>query len=133
MRAALIASGKRATLVAHVGVHSFTPVLDGHVRNVDVGVLYDPTRVSERAFAGLLIAELAARSAYRLRRNAPYRGIGDGHTTALRRDLGDAYCGIELEINQRLLTTPAARRAMADLCADALAAVLARWSNAASA
>lgn len=36
-----IASGRR---VIHVSSHSFTPVLDGHARMSDVGLLYDPAR-----------------------------------------------------------------------------------------
>jgi predicted N-formylglutamate amidohydrolase len=35
-------------------------------------------------------------------RNAPYRGVADGHTTALRRVCpAQRYIGIELEVNQR--------------------------------
>jgi len=37
--------------VLHLSVHSFTPVLDGVVRQADVGFLYDPKRSVERQFA----------------------------------------------------------------------------------
>src|SRR5687767_303807 len=32
----------------HVSSHSFTPQLDGEVRRADIGLLYDPSRQSER-------------------------------------------------------------------------------------
>src|SRR5690606_35692473 len=32
---------ERSGRVLHLGVHSFTPVLDGRIRDVDLGVLYD--------------------------------------------------------------------------------------------
>src|SRR4030065_143064 len=42
--AAAIAQGSR---VIHLSSHSFTPVLDGEVRNADIGLLYDPARHGE--------------------------------------------------------------------------------------
>jgi predicted N-formylglutamate amidohydrolase len=42
--AAAIARGSR---VIHLACHSFTPVLDGAVRNADIGLLYDPARAGE--------------------------------------------------------------------------------------
>jgi len=97
---ARIATGATAL---HLSVHSFTPKLRGAVRAFDVALLFDPKRPRERAFADRWLAELArVRPDLRLRRNAPYRGDADGHTTALRRALPAArYLGIELEISQR--------------------------------
>ncbi|HVS10859.1 MAG TPA: N-formylglutamate amidohydrolase [Planctomycetota bacterium] len=97
-----IAAGRR---VLHVAVHSFTPVLDGQVREVDVGLLYDPARALERRIGRAMQRELArALPKLRVRRNQPYHGTSDGLTTHLRRrfDAG-AYAGIELELNQALL------------------------------
>jgi predicted N-formylglutamate amidohydrolase len=89
--------------VLHLSVHSFTPVLRGKSREIDVALLYDPRRPRERAFVDRWLAALArVRPDLRLRRNAPYRGDADGHTTALRRAFPPArYLGIELEISQR--------------------------------
>jgi predicted N-formylglutamate amidohydrolase len=87
--------------VRHLSVHSFTPVLDGRIRNADLGLLYDPSRPAERAFCLRWQALLAERG-WRVRRNYPYRGSDDGHTTALRRRFGDGYAGIELELNQAI-------------------------------
>lgn len=89
--------------VAHVSVHSFTPRLDGEVRDVDVGFLYDPRRPLELALVdGWLVALAALEPRLRLRRNAPYRGTADGLTTALRKVFPAArYAGLELEVSQR--------------------------------
>lgn len=108
--------------VIHLSVHSFTPVLAGRVRDVDLGLLYDPRRPFERAlceaWARALRGELPA---FRVRRNAPYRGDSDGFTTALRRVFGaGAYRGIEVELNQALVP----RRGMIARVASALAATL---------
>ena len=94
----------RRRRVLHVSVHSFTPVLDGVGRNCDIGLLYDPSRVSERIICcnwkKLLNAE-----EYYVRANYPYRGVSDGITSWLRRQYPDkSYAGIELEINQKMFT-----------------------------
>jgi predicted N-formylglutamate amidohydrolase len=91
--------------VIHVGVHSFTPTRRGVERPMDVAFLYDPARAFEVAVVR------AWRTALRraapdlvVHRNAPYRGVDDGLTRALRRRFADRdYAGIELELNQRRL------------------------------
>ncbi len=88
--------------VLHIACHSFTPVLNGQVRAMDVGLLYDPARKAERRFCDLWKTALAARApALRVRRNAPYKGASDGLATYLRTLFPKAYLGIELELNQR--------------------------------
>jgi predicted N-formylglutamate amidohydrolase len=88
--------------VLHVGVHSFTPVLRGNVRTMDVAFLYDPGRAFEVAIVEAWREALRRRAPdLVVRRNAPYRGIDDGLTRALRRRFPDRdYAGIELELNQ---------------------------------
>jgi predicted N-formylglutamate amidohydrolase len=103
--------------VQHFSVHSFTPVLDGRIRNADIGLLYDPSRPAEREFCAGLGARLAERG-WRVRMNYPYRGVADGHTSALRRHFGPGYAGIELEFNQALFPG-----LLAPLCADVRAAL----------
>ena len=94
----------KALSVVHLGIHSFTPVLGNVVRNADVGILYDPAREAECRIADTLIREIKARAPeLRIRRNYPYRGTSDGLTTALRQKFGEAYAGIEIEMNQALL------------------------------
>lgn len=91
--------------VLHLGVHSFTPVLAGRVRQADLALLYDPGRPAERALVDGWVRGLKARLPdLRVRRNDPYRGTSDGLTTALRKRFSDPrYLGIEIEVNQRLL------------------------------
>ena len=91
--------------VLHIGVHSFTPILHGRGRDVDLGVLYDPSRTPERERARELLQALRFRlPALRIRANAPYRGISDGLTTHLRtRFAPGRYSGLELEVGQNLL------------------------------
>ncbi len=96
---------RRGRVVVHVGVHSFTPVLDGRVRRADLALLYDPARALERSLCSAWARSLAmALPHLAVRRNQPYRGASDGLTTWLRgRFPPRAYLGIEVEVNQRLL------------------------------
>jgi predicted N-formylglutamate amidohydrolase len=81
--------------VIHLSSHSFTPELDGKVRDADIGLLYD---LCERWKASLK----ACAPDLTVRRNYPYAGKGDGLTAWFRRRLPPgAYVGIELEINQK--------------------------------
>jgi predicted N-formylglutamate amidohydrolase len=111
----------RSGFVVHLAIHSFTPVLDGDERRADVGLLYDPARARERALCRSWLAALRAAEPERVvRRNYPYRGVTDGFATALRRAHGaSAYAGFEVEVNQRLLVTPAARARVASWLASA--------------
>lgn len=89
--------------VLHLSCHSFTPSLDGKVRDVDIGLLYDPSREGERLFAkGYQRSLKAALPELRIRLNSPYRGTADGLTRTLRgRWPADRYLGLELEVSQR--------------------------------
>ena len=88
--------------VVHLGIHSFTPILNGNVRNTDIGILYDPARPLERKFAQVIKAEiLRLYPKMRVRFNYPYKGTSDGLTTTLRKKFGPRYAGIEIEINQK--------------------------------
>lgn len=106
------AIAESARPVCHIGVHSFAPVLRGQRRGADVALLYDPARPLERALCRRwkhLLRELAP--SLHVRRNYPYRGAADGLTTTLRRRFdARGYLGIELEINQALLSGPAGPR-----------------------
>lgn len=121
---------RRAGRVVHVACHSFTPVLDGVVRRVDIGLLFDPRRSFERRVVTRLRRELEARlPGVRIRLNQPYRGISDGLTTATRRGLADrVYAGIELELNQAVAARPSRERvrwfvAITEALAETLAVV----------
>ena len=93
---------KSAPTIIHLGIHSFTPVLNGKVRNTDIGILYDPARPQERAYANVIKAEIKRLyPAMKVRFNYPYKGTSDGLTTTLRKKFGPQYVGIEIEINQK--------------------------------
>ena len=94
-------AAKSATIV-HLGIHSFTPELNGKVRNTDIGILYDPSRPQERAYANVIMAEIKRLyPTMKVRFNYPYKGTSDGLTTTLRKKFGPRYVGIEIEINQK--------------------------------
>ena len=95
-----IAQGKR---LIHISSHSFTPELDGKIRNADIGLLYDPARAGEVELCHRWQARLKAQAPdLKVRRNYPYTGKSDGFTAYLRRCFpADEYVGIELEINQK--------------------------------
>jgi predicted N-formylglutamate amidohydrolase len=114
--------------VVHIAAHSFTPLLDGQVRMADIGLLYDPARSAERSLCEVWQAALRNRlPGIRVRRNYPYRGQGDGLTSALRRLHPDpVYLGVEIELNQAIvLSDPVVfanvRRTLAATLRDALA------------
>lgn len=123
--AAAVADGSR---VVHLASHSFTPVLDGEVRNADVGLLYDPARAGEAGLCRRWQACLEeAAPGLRVRRNYPYTGKSDGFTAYLRRRFPPAaYLGIELEINQKHALAGGRRwRALRSQVVDALSRALA--------
>jgi predicted N-formylglutamate amidohydrolase len=90
-------------LVIHLSCHSFTPKLDGKMRDADIGLLYDPARPGEADLCERWKASLEACAPdLTVRRNYPYAGKGDGLTAWFRRRLPPgAYLGIELEVNQK--------------------------------
>lgn len=95
-------AAKSAPTIIHLGIHSFTPTLNGKVRNTDIGILYDPSRPQERAYANVIKAEIKRLyPAMKVRFNYPYKGSSDGLTTTLRKKFGPQYVGIEIEINQK--------------------------------
>lgn len=126
--AAALARGER---VVHVSSHSFTPILDGVVRNADIGLLYDPKRPAEVHFCAAWQAALRRHApTLRVRRNYPYRGASDGFCTWMRRRFPHApYVGIELEVNQARITGSAtAWRQLQSALAATLREVLLRES-----
>lgn len=95
--------------VLHLGIHTFTPVVDGKPRETDIGLLYDPARGGEAALMKTWQRQLSQRCPeLRTRRNYPYQGRSDGFTTELRNKFGPAaYLGIEIEVRNSLRPTSA--------------------------
>lgn len=88
--------------IVHLGIHSFTPELNGKVRNTDIGILYDPSRPKECELAQVIKAEIKRlHPEMKVRFNYPYKGTSDGLTTTLRKKFGPRYAGLEIEINQK--------------------------------
>ena len=95
-------AAKSAPEIIHLGIHSFTPELNGKVRNADIGILYDPSRPQECAYAQVIKAEIKRlHPEMKVRFNYPYKGSSDGLTTTLRKKIGPRYAGLEIEINQK--------------------------------
>lgn len=92
----------------HLSIHSFTPQLDGVVRQCDIGLLYDPSRPLESEMAKRLQEDLGElMPSLRVRRNYPYNGIQDGIIPRLRKSFdADNYFGLEIEMNQALFEQP---------------------------
>jgi predicted N-formylglutamate amidohydrolase len=88
--------------VLYLSVHSFTPVLAGDVRDVDVGILFDPARDPEVAFAAAWMRSLrGAAPSLRFRPNAPYSGLDEGLDRDLRERFRDRpLLALTLEVNQ---------------------------------
>lgn len=92
--------------VIHLSIHSFTPVLEGKVREAEVGILFDPARSFEKLVAKNMINELNSLSpSLKVVANSPYKGTDDGFTTYLRNITDqNRYAGIEIEVNQKFFT-----------------------------
>lgn len=90
--------------VVHLSVHSFTPVLNGAKREVDLGLLFDPDRSFERKLAEIWLLPLArALPDLNVRANEPYHGCDDGFTTYLRTRFEEhQYAGMEIEMKNTL-------------------------------
>lgn len=113
--------------VLHLAVHSFTDVLDGVVRDVDLGLLFDPARTSERALCESWAPALEVAGVRRVAFNRPYLGTDDGLTTFLRTMFpDDSYAGIEIELRQGLLGLPEEQVRMGDLLSATLPGGLSR-------
>jgi len=93
--------------VIHIAFHSFTPKLNDNIRNTDIGFLYNPKSINEKLFCKEWKRSiLEASTGIIVRFNYPYLGIADGLTSHIRKIFGyNNYIGIELELNQSLLTS----------------------------
>ncbi len=111
---------ERSGRCIHLSMHSFTPSVNGAVRRADIGLLYDPQRPLECLLADQLSCRLSS-DGYHVRRNYPYRGTSDGHTTHLRTLFPQPrYAGLEIEVNQNLVESKTEMRKIAGRIAKAL-------------
>jgi len=92
----------KGNIVVHISVHSFTPELNGIVRESDIGLLFDPKRPQEKTFVDVCFKHLShVFPEFKLTENYPFLGYTGGQTTVCRGMFPDDYLGIELEINQK--------------------------------
>jgi predicted N-formylglutamate amidohydrolase len=91
----------------HLSIHTFTPVLNGRTRSVDIGILFDPERKTEFNFSRRLYDGLEQTLPFlTIKFNEPYKGTDDGFTTYLRTKFSETeYLGIEIEVNQKHVGT----------------------------
>lgn len=89
--------------VLHLAIHSFTPELNGDLRNCDIGLMYDPARETERTICLGWQEEInRIDPTIRVRRNYPYRGASDGIVQGLRRLFSPGnYLGLQIEASQK--------------------------------
>lgn len=100
---AMVARERRRHPQAEVRIlslHSFTPVMDGRERRLDIGVLFD----DHPALARRLGARLREQG-WRVRYNEPYSGLAGLIYSARRHGESHRVAYVELEINNALLRT----------------------------
>ena len=95
------AQGRALPEVRILALHSFTPVMAGVKRRLDVGVLYDAHPRLARGL-GRALGELG----YRVRYNQPYSGLAGLIYSARRHGTRHRVAYVELEINNALIRTP---------------------------
>jgi predicted N-formylglutamate amidohydrolase len=114
--------------VLHLSVHSFTPVLDGKTRELEIGLLFDPRRAREKSFCERWRRAINAdpdAADLRVKMNLPYRGTSDGHTTALRREFpASRYAGIEVEVRNDLIASASGQRRVGAILARTLHSIV---------
>jgi len=94
---------KNGEKVLHISVHTFTPELNGSIRNADIGLLYDPAVKEEKYFCKTFKYQLQLDNSKNVRFNYPYLGKSDGLTSFLRKKFSSNYLGIEMEVNQKFV------------------------------
>jgi predicted N-formylglutamate amidohydrolase len=98
-----------------LALHSFTPVMNGVPRELDIGVLYDAyPRLAHR------LGSAIRRAGYRVRYNEPYSGLAGLIYSARRHGDAAGIEYVELEVNNALLREP---RRIARIARDVAAAL----------
>ena len=116
---------QEGTEILHISVHSFTPVLDGEVRDADIGLLFDPSRSSEKSFCEKFRESILQQDeSLNVRFNYPYLGVDDGFTTYLRQKFPQQYLGIELEVNQKFARENKMEKRFKNVIFEALSKIL---------
>ena len=91
--------------ILNLSLHSFTPILNGQIRNSDIGLLYNPQCLVEKQFCHQLKIELSKIAPeFKVRFNYPYLGITDGFSVYLSKKFPNRkrFFGVCLEFNQAI-------------------------------
>lgn len=92
----------RRSDAALLSVHSFAPTLNGRERRFDIGVLFDAFANEAR-----VVGESFAREGLCVRYNEPYSGLDGLIFSARSHGMRHRLRYLEVEVNNRLLRTPA--------------------------
>ena len=112
---------KKGIRVIHLSIHTFTPELNGDVRETDLAFLYNPRSYGVREVCETAAAHMnQAYPKLRTRLNYPYRGTVDCIISNLEKKYrSPLYLGTSLEINQKYFEKGARNQGeMADLFAE---------------
>lgn len=111
---------RRRYLRLLVTVHSFTPIYNGHTREVEIGVLHGIDRI----FANAMINSVPENMPYTVRLNEPYSANdGVAHTLDVH-GARNALPNVMLEIRNDLIRTPEDQQKMGQLISDWIAETL---------
>lgn len=116
---------KQYDRIIHLAIHSFTPELNGIVRQADIGILYDSRYALDQHYAETWQHAFQRVAPHlRVRRNYPYHGRSPGLLPRVRKWCGNhpEYAGLELEVNQALLQDSASRDAVIQAVVDSVKA-----------
>jgi predicted N-formylglutamate amidohydrolase len=108
--------------VLHFSSHTFDPSLDPAQRTYDLGVLYDPGHPFEAELAERMMFQLRG-AGFDVRANQPYSGLGPAICTALRKELGAPYAGIQFETSHAVTYRAGGCARVADAIAPFLEAL----------
>lgn len=98
--------------VVLLSVHSFTPIWNGRMREMDMGVLFDKFEpIAQR------LGEELTKEGFRTALNEPYSALDGLNYAVSRHGTAHGLVYLELEVSQSLIATPArARKVAARLC-----------------
>ena len=93
-----------------VTIHSFTPIYNGHLREVEIGILHD----SDSRLADFILERASSEFGLNVKRNEPYSAT-DGVTYTLREHgLKNNLQNVMIEIRNDLISEPAGVQKIAD-------------------
>lgn len=109
IREIIAARTQRGLATVIVTIHSFTPVYNGHARDVEVGIIHE----LDRRFADAMLSAAPSVSSRNIARNKPYDAT-DGVTHTLEVfGTAEQRANVMIEVRNDLLATPKGIQAVA--------------------